>query len=68
MDERLAPETERVRRIQDEEAPRYDRQMGLFERLLLADGREWACSQVRGDVLEIAVGTGRNLPFYGRIS
>jgi ubiquinone/menaquinone biosynthesis C-methylase UbiE len=64
VDETGTSETERVRRIQDKEAPRYDRQMGFFERILFADGREWACSQVRGEVLEIAVGTGRNLPFY----
>jgi ubiquinone/menaquinone biosynthesis C-methylase UbiE len=57
-------ETERVRRIQDKEAPRYDRQMGFFERILFGGGREWACSRVRGEVLEIAIGTGRNLPFY----
>jgi ubiquinone/menaquinone biosynthesis C-methylase UbiE len=38
--------------------------MRFFERILFGDGREWACSQVRGRVLEIAVGTGRNLPFY----
>ena len=57
-------ETERVRRIQDKEAPRYDRQMGFFERVLFGGGREWACSRVRGEVLEIAIGTGRNLPFY----
>jgi ubiquinone/menaquinone biosynthesis C-methylase UbiE len=57
-------ETERVRRVQDKQAPRYDRQMGFFERILFEDGREWACSQVRGDVLEVAVGTARNLPFY----
>jgi ubiquinone/menaquinone biosynthesis C-methylase UbiE len=60
----LTTETERVRRIQDKEAPRYDRQMAFFERILFAGGREWACSQVRGEVLEIAVGTGRNLPHY----
>jgi ubiquinone/menaquinone biosynthesis C-methylase UbiE len=59
-----AAETERVRRLQDKEAPRYDRQMGFFERILFEGGREWACSQVRGDVLELAIGTGRNLPFY----
>lgn len=64
MDERVATETERVRRVQDKEAPRYDRQMGFFERVLFGGGREWACSQVRGDVLEIAIGTGRNLPYY----
>jgi ubiquinone/menaquinone biosynthesis C-methylase UbiE len=57
-------ETERVRRIQDKEAPRYDRQMRLFERILFAGGREWACSQVQGEVLELAFGTGRNLPYY----
>src|SRR5512132_785518 len=44
-------ETERVRRIQDKEAPRYDRQMGRFERILFAGGREWACSRVQGEVL-----------------
>jgi ubiquinone/menaquinone biosynthesis C-methylase UbiE len=60
----VATETERVRRIQDKEAPRYDRQMGFFDRTLFAGGREWACSRVTGDALEIAVGTGRNLPHY----
>jgi ubiquinone/menaquinone biosynthesis C-methylase UbiE len=32
--------------------------------VLFGAGREWACSRARGEVLEIAVGTGRNLPFY----
>ncbi|MGH2993169.1 MAG: class I SAM-dependent methyltransferase [Solirubrobacterales bacterium] len=64
MDETIATETERVRRLQDKEAPRYDRQMGFFDRVLFAGGREWACSQMRGDVLEIAPGTGRNLPYF----
>ena len=35
-----------------------------MERLLFAGGREWVCSQARGDVLEIAAGTGRNLRHY----
>jgi ubiquinone/menaquinone biosynthesis C-methylase UbiE len=38
--------------------------MTFFDRVLFADGREWACSQARGEVLEIAVGTGRNLAHY----
>jgi ubiquinone/menaquinone biosynthesis C-methylase UbiE len=59
-----ATETARVRAIQDKTAPRYDRQMTFFDRVLFADGREWACSQARGEVLEIAVGTGRNLAHY----
>lgn len=57
-------ETERVREIQDKHAGSYDRQMGFFDRALFAGGRQWACSQVEGEVLEIAVGTGRNLRHY----
>src|SRR5262245_47427298 len=38
--------------------------MNFFDRALFSGGREWACSQARGDVLEIAVGTGRNLEHY----
>jgi len=64
MKETTVRETQRVRRIQDKEAPRYDRQMAFFDRILFAGGREWACSQVDGEVLELAVGTGRNLPYY----
>jgi len=48
----------------DREAEGYDRQIAFFERVLFEGGREWACSQARGDVLEVAIGTGRNLPFY----
>jgi ubiquinone/menaquinone biosynthesis C-methylase UbiE len=57
-------ETERVRRIQDKTAPRYDRQISFFERVLFGDGRGWVCSQAEGEVLEIAAGTARNLPHY----
>jgi ubiquinone/menaquinone biosynthesis C-methylase UbiE len=57
-------ETERVRRLMDKEAPRYDRQMNFLDRILFAGGREWACAQADGEVLEIAVGSGRNLKFY----
>jgi ubiquinone/menaquinone biosynthesis C-methylase UbiE len=57
-------ETERVRQIQDKGAPGYDRQMRFFDKVLFAGGREWACSHASGEILEIAVGTGRNLPHY----
>ena len=57
-------ETERVRRIMDKEAPRYDRQMNFFDRRLFTGGREWACGEAKGEVLELAVGSGRNLPVY----
>ncbi len=57
-------ETERIRRLQDKTAPRYDRSMGRWEKVLFGGGRQWVCSQAIGDVLEIAIGTGRNLPYY----
>ena len=60
----MVSETERVRGIYDKMADRYDGMIRLSERLFMGDGRRWVCSQARGDVLEIAVGTGRNLPFY----
>lgn len=60
----LTETTNRVRRVWDKRASTYDRQMRLFERLLFGDGRNWVCSQARGEVLEVAVGTGRNLSFY----
>ncbi len=57
-------ETERVLRLYEKEAHKYDREMNFFDRLLFAGGREWVCGQARGEVLEIGVGTGRNLPHY----
>jgi ubiquinone/menaquinone biosynthesis C-methylase UbiE len=57
-------ETERVRRYYERIAHRYDEYVGYFEKLLVGDGRRWVCSQARGDVLELAIGTGRNLPYY----
>lgn len=57
-------ETERVRRIFEKEAPKFDRSMGRWDRILFAGTREWVCAQARGEVLEIAIGTGRNLRLY----
>lgn len=57
-------ETQRVRHIYDQVAQRYDTIIALAEKLLLGDGRQWVAAQARGQVLEIAIGTGRNLPFY----
>jgi ubiquinone/menaquinone biosynthesis C-methylase UbiE len=57
-------ETERVRAIYERIAGGYDRMIAGWERLLFEDGRQWVCSQARGNVLEIGVGTGRNLDKY----
>lgn len=53
-----------VRDHYDSVAHRYDSVIRLPERVLFADGRQWAAGRARGDVLEMAVGTGRNLPHY----
>jgi ubiquinone/menaquinone biosynthesis C-methylase UbiE len=38
--------------------------MNFWDRHLFGDSRPWACGRAAGDVLEVAVGTGRNLSFY----
>jgi ubiquinone/menaquinone biosynthesis C-methylase UbiE len=58
--------TDRLRSLWERYAARYDRDTGFYDLLLLGDSRSWACSQASGQVLEVAIGTGRNLPFYPR--
>ena len=53
-----------LREVWDRYAPRYDRDISFFERIQFAGGREWVCPQATGDVLEVAIGTGLNLPHY----
>jgi ubiquinone/menaquinone biosynthesis C-methylase UbiE len=60
-----AQEADRIRRFYEKSAGRYDKQMRFWDRVLDFDGgRRWVCSQASGDVLEIAMGTGLNLPYY----
>ncbi|HEU5036142.1 MAG TPA: methyltransferase domain-containing protein [Nocardioides sp.] len=54
----------RQRRVWDKAAPSYDRQIAFFERIWFTGGREWLTSRATGRVLEVAVGTGRNLAHY----
>ena len=56
--------TAKARRVWDTFAPRYDKSMKFVERMMFGGGREWVCSRARGEVLEVAIGTGLNLPLY----
>jgi ubiquinone/menaquinone biosynthesis C-methylase UbiE len=54
----------RLARYWDRQARRYDRAMDFWDRHLFGDSRPWVCGRAAGDVLEVAIGTWRNLPFY----
>jgi ubiquinone/menaquinone biosynthesis C-methylase UbiE len=54
----------RQKRVWDKSAPSYDKQIAFFERTWFDDGREWLGERAYGRVLEVAIGTGRNLPYY----
>ncbi|MDQ3045144.1 MAG: methyltransferase domain-containing protein [Chloroflexota bacterium] len=54
-----------IRAVYDRRAPTYDRTVGCGERLLLGELRRAFGAELRGDTLEVAVGSGLNLPHYG---
>jgi ubiquinone/menaquinone biosynthesis C-methylase UbiE len=56
--------TARQKRVWDKTAPGYDKQISFFEKSWFPGGREWLGERARGRVLEVAIGTGRNLPRY----
>ncbi len=53
-----------VRRFYDEYAADYDRWMRFYDPIMLGDARRKVCSRASGRTLELAIGTGLNLPFY----
>jgi ubiquinone/menaquinone biosynthesis C-methylase UbiE len=54
----------RLRRYWDRKSRDYDKEMAYWDRRFFGDSREWACGQATGETLEVAVGTGLNLPLY----
>ena len=56
---------DRQRRQYAKEAPNYDEGSDSAERWLFGtEHRGWACSRAKGETLEVAIGTGLNLPSY----
>ncbi len=61
----VALSNDKRRRAWAKRAPKYDRSIGFFERRVFGtDHRAWACAHAKGETLEVAVGTGLNLPLY----
>ncbi len=55
---------ERLRAVYDRLAPTYDTSVRLAERVLLGDLRRAFGAELRGETLEVAIGSGLNLPHY----
>jgi ubiquinone/menaquinone biosynthesis C-methylase UbiE len=57
-------ERDKLRRYWNKHSRHYDRDMRFLDRIAFGESRAWVCSQATGDVLEVAIGTGLNLPHY----
>jgi ubiquinone/menaquinone biosynthesis C-methylase UbiE len=65
--EERARAIDRKRRLYAKEARTYDREADFSERWFFGtEHRGWACSKATGDTLEVAIGTGLNLPHVPR--
>lgn len=55
---------DRIQAIYDKRAATYDRSVGFGEKIAVGDFRAKFGAALRGQTLEIAVGSGLNLPYY----
>ena len=59
-------QTQEIRRIYNKTASSFNRREWLMELFVLRHYRKKLVSQAKGKILEIGIGTGRNLPYYPR--
>jgi ubiquinone/menaquinone biosynthesis C-methylase UbiE len=57
-------DTAKVLRAWEKSAPGYDKQIAFLEKIWFGGGRAWLGARAEGRVLEVAIGTGLNLPHY----
>lgn len=61
----LKRKNDKRRRAWAKRAGNYDRSIGFFEsRVFGRSHRRWACSHAESETLEVAIGTGLNIPLY----
>src|SRR5215211_6976433 len=55
---------QQLRAVYDRRAPTYDRSVEFGESVLLGDLRRAFAAEFRGETLDVAIGSGLNLPYY----
>lgn len=53
-----------MQHVYDNQADDYDHDMLRWDKLIFRGDRRWAADNASGDIIELGIGTGLNLPYY----